>query len=199
MALVQSSSMDAGWEAVDFHLPDVEGRDWSLDDFNEYQGLLVVFTCNHCPYAKAAWPLLVELHEEFGEDIGFVAINPNDTSVVPEDGVDGMKKVVSEYEVEFPYLRDESQSTAHDYDAQCTPDVYLFVKSSAHLDGFAKARGIQSDVGWELFYRGRINDNWQNLDEVTEHSLHEAMTKLMNHEEMDDQWNPSMGCSIKWK
>lgn len=184
MAIVSSESLSIGWEAVDFLLPDVNGQKYSLSDFEEKEALLIVFTCNHCPYAQAAWPLLAELHNEFGDDVDFLAINSNDAEQYPEDGVEGMKAIIEEHGIEFPYVIDESQSVAHDYEAQCTPDVYLFNKG---------------EEGFELYYHGRINDNWQDPELVEERNLEEAIAALLNGAEPPMPQQPSMGCSIKWK
>lgn len=184
MAVINSEEFQRGWEAPDFVLPDVDGTTYSLSDFDEKDALLLVFTCNHCPYAKAAWPLLVELHQEFGDDVEFAAINSNDSVAYPEDGIDGMRGAIDGYGIEFPYLRDEAQNVAHDYDAQCTPDVYLFRKE---------------EEGFELFYHGRINDNWQDPEAVEERSLEEAIAALLNGAEPPAVQVPSMGCGIKWK
>ena len=138
MALVQSSKAASGWEAANFSLPGTDGKSYTLDSFSNTKGLVVVFTCNHCPYARAAWPLLIELAEKY-KDMGiqFVGINPNNEQEYPEDSFEEMKKRVSEWGINFPYLRDENQEVARAYDAQCTPDIYLF------------------DQERKLYYRGR--------------------------------------------
>lgn len=125
MALVQSSKAASGWQAPDFNLPGTDGKNYSLDSFKDAKGLVLIFTCNHCPYAKASWPLLIKLAEKY-KDVAFVGINPNDEQEYPEDSFEEMKKRVPEWGINFPYLRDENQKVARAYDAQCTPDIYLF-------------------------------------------------------------------------
>ncbi|MDO8504110.1 MAG: thioredoxin family protein [bacterium] len=138
MALVQSSKATSGWEAPNFDLPATDGNNYSLDSFKDAKGLVVVFTCNHCPYAKASWPLVIELARKYREHgVSFVGINPNDEVEYPEDSFEEMKKRISEWGINFPYLRDENQEVARAYDAQCTPDIYLF------------------DQERKLYYRGR--------------------------------------------
>ncbi len=182
MALIQSSKTPSGWEAPDFNLPGTDGESYSLDSFKDAKGLVVVFTCNHCPYARAAWPLLIELAAKYKDrGIAFVGINPNDETTFPEDSFEEMKKRISEWGINFPYLRDENQEIARVYDAQCTPDIYLF------------------DQARKLFYRGRINDNWQNPSLVTEHNLEDAIKGLLSGSPPPQNQPPSMGCSIKWK
>lgn len=179
---VESTTTSVGTRAPDFELPGTDGKTYSLDSFKEAKGLVVVFSCNHCPYARAAWPLLIELADRYRDKgIAFVAINPNDEEAYPEDSFEQMRKKVPEWGINMPYLRDESQEVARAYDAQCTPDIYLF------------------DSGRKLYYRGRINDNWQEPEKVTEHNLDDAIEALLRGDPPPDRQPPSMGCSIKWK
>ena len=172
------------WEAPDFSLVGTSDEEFSLENIEGYNGLLVVFTCNHCPYARAAWPTLVDLHELYGKEIAFVAINSNDSDTYPEDSFEEMKKRKEEWGILFPYLWDESQEVAEEYQAQCTPDPYLF----KYEDGV-----------WKLFYHGRINDNWQHPEQVKQNNLEDAMVSLLGDEEPPENQPASMGCSIKWK
>ncbi len=185
MSLVYSHRLPLGWQATEFKLSDVDGTDYSLKDFSKKQGLMIVFTCNHCPYAQASWPVLVDLYDVYKDDIDFVAINSNDDKEYPQDGLEGMKELVKEFGVEFPYLRDKTQKVAKEYQAQCTPDVYLFKN--------------MGNSKFELQYHGRINDNWQDPDQVDDHSLQNALEKLVNDDEPILDQYPSMGCSIKYK
>jgi len=184
MALVKSVSLPMGWEAVDFKLRGVDEKQYSLADFKDKRGLLIVFTCNHCPYAQVAWPLLVELDKKFGKEIGIVGINPNDAVRYADDSFEKMKELVEEQGIKFPYLVDESQELARQYQAQCTPDPYLFKNGKG---------------GFRLFYHGRINDNWQNPELVKEKNLEMAMENLLAGKSVTGEQPASMGCSIKWK
>ena len=182
MVLQYSDQLPLGWVAPEFSLTSAMGRLVRLSDFADRPGLLVVFTCNHCPYAQAAWPILVDLHEEFHDQVQFVAINSNDPVQVPEDGIDKMRELIVKMEIEFPYVIDEDKTVANALHAQCTPDLYLF-----------KNNGQQ----FELFYHGRVNDNWQHPENVTEHSLLDALRKLTADETPPANQYPSMGCSLK--
>lgn len=183
MALLYSEPLSLGWKAPDFELPGTDGKTYSLDNFKDKKGLLIIFTCNHCPYAEAAWPLLIKLHREFGNEIAFVAINPNDSENYPADSYTNMKKKREELNIPFAYLHDESQGVAKKYKAQCTPDPYLFKREN---DTF------------ELFYHGQLNDNWQSPEDVNERNLEDAMGILLNDQSPPTAQPPSMGCSIKW-
>lgn len=189
---IPSITLPLGTQAIDFDLPGCDGKDYALDDFGNARGLVVVFTCNHCPYAKAAWPLLIKLADEYQQEgISFVAINPNDESQYPEDSFEVMKQKVHEWGINFPYLRDKSQETARDYKAQCTPDIYVF--------NFKR----------ELYYHGRLNDAWppvqkvsgvwqQNSQKVKKEELKEALKRLLESKDPPKDQFPSLGCSIKW-
>ncbi len=182
MTLLQSSKTPVNWEAPNFNLPGTDGKSYSLASFKDAKGLVVVFTCNHCPYARAAWPLLTALATQYkGQGVEFVGINPNDEEEYPEDSFEEMKKRVPEWGINFPYLRDEDQTVVKAYDAQCTPDIYLF------------------DQNQTLYYRGRINDNWQQPGQVTQHNLEDAIECLLAGKEPPKNQPPSMGCSIKWR
>ncbi|MDD4351548.1 MAG: thioredoxin family protein [Candidatus Gracilibacteria bacterium] len=176
MSLRFSLKLPDKWPAPDFELVDTQGNLKKLADFQDKQGLLIVFTCNHCPYAIAAWPLLIELHKEFGDKVNFVAINSNDSVNYPADSFDKMKELA----LPFPYLYDETQEVARAYQAQCTPDLYLFKDS-------------------KLYYHGRINDNWEYPGKVTQEELKQALESLISGNEISANQKPSQGCSIKWK
>lgn len=184
MVLLESVTLIEDWIASDFKLKGTDGKEYSLKDFEEKDGLLIIFTCNHCPYAEASWPVLISLHQEFGDKVNMVAINSNDPVMYPDDDFENMKRLVKEKGIDFSYLVDETQGVAKKYKAQCTPDLYLFKK----VEGKFK-----------LYYHGRINDNWQNPEQVTEENLKEAMQSLIDGKEALKNQLPSMGCSIKWR
>ncbi len=146
------------------------------------KGLLVIFTCNHCPYAKAVWPRTIEL-AQMAKTLGIntVAINPNIHPDYPEDAPTVMKAKIKEWKIPFPYLIDESQGVARAYKAQCTPDIYLF------------------DSAERLVYHGRIDDNWQDASKVTKEELRAALTNLAGGKPVDRKQHPTIGCSIKWR
>ena len=179
---VESSQVNIGTKAFDFNLPDTTGKNYSLASFKDASSLVVAFTCNHCPYARAAWPLLIKLANEFHEKkIAFVAINPNDETLYPEDSFEVMKEKVPQWSINFPYLRDESQEVAKAYGAVCTPDIFVYDKNR------------------NLFYHGRINDNWQEPENVTREDLRAALNDLAEGKSAPTEQKPSIGCSIKWK
>jgi thiol-disulfide isomerase/thioredoxin len=183
MSLVYSKTLEIGSSPLDFSLKSTDRSEYSLSNLSSKKGLLILFTCNHCPYAKASWPILIELSNKY-PGIQFCAINPNDSTSHPDDSFESMIEEVKVRNIKFPYLHDTTQEVAKQYKAQCTPDPYLYK---------------QTDTGMELYYHGRINDNWQDSNRVSENSLEEAIIKLLANEESPSDQSPSMGCSIKWK
>lgn len=182
MALVESFDLPFGTEMPEFCLEDPFGETHSSDNLKGQKGLLVIFNCNHCPYANAQWPRFVRL-ARLGRQLGIntVAINANIHPDYPEDAPERMKDKIDELGIDFPYLIDESQDVARTFKAQCTPDPYLF-------DGDGK-----------LVYHGRLDDNWQDETGVTREELKEAVENLAAGHPVQKKQHPSMGCSIKWR
>ena len=125
MVSLETPICDFGRPALDFALPGVDGRIWTLEECRGDKGLLVMFICNHCPYVKAVRDRLVrDTRELLDYGIKSVAIMSNDTADYPEDSFENMKAVAAEFDFPFPYLLDESQAVAQAYGAVCTPDFF---------------------------------------------------------------------------
>jgi peroxiredoxin len=170
-----------GSKAASFNLKGTDDKYYSLDDFSGKKVLCVIFTCNHCPYAVAVEDRINSIAKKYAErSFALVCINSNDESLYPEDSFENMKKRAKEKGFVFPYLRDITQQAAKEYDAVCTPDIYLF------------------DENRILKYRGRIDDNWKDESGVTRRELEMAIELMLNDKEIDFEMVPSMGCSIKW-
>lgn len=181
MALVASIHVDPGWQMPDMALADVDGRPVGLKEQMGEKGLLVAFTCNHCPYALAVWPRLIRHAGRLSEmGIHTVAVNPNIHPDYPEDSVPAMREKIAEWGIDFPYLVDSEQAAARAFEAQCTPDLYLFT-----ADG-------------RLFYHGRIDDYWKDEAKVTRNELLAAAELLAVGESAPQPQHPTIGCSIKW-
>ena len=179
---IESTEIPIGITLPAFQLPDPNGTMQSSDGLLGPMGLLVIFTCNHCPYARAVWPRTITLATHAKKlGIHTVGINPNIHPNYPEDAPEVMKEKIVEWRIDFPYLIDESQNVARDYKAQCTPDIYLFDKNK------------------KLVYHGRVDDNWQDESKVTKHELKDAIDNLANGKVMSGKQFPSIGCSIKWR
>jgi peroxiredoxin len=182
MPLMHSNGMPLGTEAPPFALPGTDGKTYSLDSFSEAELLVVVFTCNHCPYAIACEDRLIALQADYRDKgVRLVAINPNDAENYPDDSFEKMKERAANKGFNFPYLRDESQEIARAYDAACTPDIFVF------------------DRDRKLLYNGRLDDNWKEPEDVSRHELREVLDAALEGKGVDFTHTPSMGCSIKWK
>lgn len=182
MALLESVKIPHGTIMPDFVLNDAFGKSYHGKDLFGERGLLIFFTCNHCPYAQALWPRLIRLSTYArGMRVGVAAVNPNINPDFPEDSPEKMKDAVKNLGIDFPYLVDDTQCVAKSFKAQCTPDIYLF-------------NGRK-----ELVYHGRVDDNWKDEDAVTREELKEAMNNMAAGLPQEKKQYPSMGCSIKWK
>lgn len=177
--------------APDFSLPAVDGKQYSLSDFADKKGLLVVFMCNHCPYVKAIQSRLVNLAKEFiPQGLGMIGINPNDPIRYPDDSFEAMKQMAKEFKYPFVYAQDITQETARAYDAVCTPEFYLY-QNKEHR--------------FRLVYHGRLDDSWKEESKVKIRDLHSAIQVLLKTPDVAASelakipQLPSMGCSIKWK
>ncbi|MFB1062960.1 thioredoxin family protein [Natrinema sp. H-ect4] len=194
------SALEAGDAAPDFELEGVDGETYTLESFADAEALLLVFTCNHCPYAQAKFELLNELSAEY-DDVAVVGINPNDAEEYPDDSFEKMQEFVAEGEIDYDaYLRDESQAVAREYGAVCTPDPFLFARRAAQRAAEGRAAEPRAEDGeFELVYQGRLDDALNPDDEPTRFHIREAIDAVLAGEAVDLEWQPSRGCSIKWK
>ena len=184
MVVMESDpALEADDPAPPFELEGTDGDTYTLESFADAEALLVVFTCNHCPYAKAKFDLLNELAAEYDE-VAVVGINPNDAEEYPEDSLEAMREYVADGRVAYDaYLRDADQTVAADYGAVCTPDPFLF----ANRDGT-----------FELVYNGRLDDALDPDATPSRYHVREAIEAVLAGEPVDLEWEPSRGCSIKW-
>lgn len=183
MSLLKSDSeLSTGEDAPDFELKSYREDKVALSDLDNYDGVLVVFICNHCPYVKAQTEELRKLAEEFSS-VAVVGINPN-AETHPEDSVEKMEKFVRENDLDsqnFYYLVDSDQKVAESYGATCTPDPFLL------------------DWRHRVHYHGRLNDRTSSDEEVEEREMHEIISKMLKRKQPPEEQKPSQGCSIKWK
>jgi peroxiredoxin len=187
MVLTESESgLTLGDESPAFELPGVDGETHALSDYADHDALLVVFTCNHCPYAVAKFDELNHLADEYDE-LAVVGINSNDDADYPEDSFEKMVEYVESGEVDYDaYLHDESQDVARAYGAVCTPDPFLFEN-----DGDA----------FRLAYHGRLDDALSPDDDPERFHMREAVDAVLDGRDVPfaEEDLPSRGCSIKWR
>jgi peroxiredoxin len=183
MALTETPVCDFGKPAIDFDLPGIDGRNWTLQACRGEQGTLVMFICNHCPYVKAIQQRMVrDTRELLDKGIRSVAIMSNDPADYPEDSFDNMKLIAAQFDFPFPYLFDETQETAKAYSAVCTPDFFGF------------------NAALELQYRGRLDDSRKDAaPEPARRELFEAMCRIAETGKGPADQIHSIGCSIKWR
>ncbi len=158
----------------------VDGKRYSLSSFATSPVLVVIFTCNHCPYVKAYEERMVAIQKAYAEEgVQIVAINSNDEKAYPEDSYPEMVKRAKERRFNFPYLRDSDQVAVTDYGAVCTPHVFAFDRDRI------------------LRYRGRIDDS-RDPANVTTHDLRNALDDLVLGKPVSVPDTKPFGCSIKW-
>lgn len=185
MVLITQSgptTLPLGGSAPDFSLPGTDGTTYSLGSFAASKLLVVSFTCNHCPYALGVEDRFIRLAKEYqARGAAFVAISANDAKNYPADSFENMKQRAEEKQYPFPYLYDESQTTAKAYGAVCTPHLFVF------------------DAKRKLIYEGRIDDNWKDESAVKVHDLRDALEAALTNQPVPRPQTNPMGCSIKWK
>lgn len=168
--------------ALDFNLPGVDAATYSLDSFKDAKALVVVFSCNHCPYVQAYEGRMIELQRDYeARGVRLIAINSNDAVNYPEDSFDEMKRRAQRLGFNFPYLRDESQQTARAYGATHTPHLFVFGPDR------------------RLAYTGKLDDNWQEPSKVGRRYLREALDDILAGRPVREPETHAIGCTIKWK
>lgn len=166
----------------DVKMMNVDGKEVTLAEARGKKGLLVVFTCNACPWAKAWETRIVELGNSAAKQgIGMVAVNPNDPSQVGEDGYDNMKARAKERGMKFPYVVDATSGVARAFGATRTPEAFLFDK-----DG-------------KLVYHGTIDDNAKEPKSVKSRYLNDAVNAVAAGKSVATSETKSLGCTIKFR
>jgi peroxiredoxin len=185
VAMAGTGGYGIGDKVDDFKLKNVDNKWVSLSDYNDSKGAIVIFTCNHCPYAKAYEDRIMELDKIYApKGYPVIAINPNDPSVYEEDSFENMQKRAQEKGYTFPYLFDEDQVVYPEFGATRTPHIFV-------LENGKK--------GWTVEYIGAIDNNYQDASEADEKYVEEAITALMNDEKPKVTETKAIGCSIKAK
>jgi peroxiredoxin len=179
---MSTDKLKIGSKAPDFNLLGVDKKYYSLDSFNDKEVLVIIFSCNHCPYVQAYEQRIISIQKDFADQgVQIIAINPNDDVNYPEDSFEEMIKRSNERKYNFPYLRDESQEVAKAYGATHTPEIFLFDKER------------------KLRYHGKIDDNWKEPEKVKYQYLRDAINEVIQGKEVSIPETFSIGCTIKWK
>ncbi len=190
-ALVMSAAFTSeggykpGDKAADFKLKNIDNEIISMANYKDAKGFIVIFTCNHCPFAKMYESRILVLDRKL-KKMGYpvIAISPNDPTIVPDDSFENMQKHAKEKNYSFPYLIDETQETAKMYGATKTPHVYILQKEKNEL---------------VVKYVGAIDDNAEDEKAVKEKYVENAITNLLDGKPVMPQTTKAIGCGIKWK
>jgi peroxiredoxin len=175
-------TLQIGQSAPDFNLPGVDGRSYRLADFTDAKLLVVVFSCNHCPYVIGSEDRMIQFHKDYApRGVAMVAINSNESENHPTDSFEHMVQRAKEKQFPFPYLRDENQQVALAYGALRTPHYYLF------------------DEQRKLRYTGRMDDNPRTPGAEKTHELRDAVDALLAGKEPPVKLTNPIGCNVKWK
>jgi peroxiredoxin len=170
-----------GTEAPQFDLPGVDGQNHSLDTYRDAEALVLVQSCNHCPYVQAWEGRLSAIARDYAErGVRVVAINSNDAANYPEDSFEEMQKRASAQGFAFDYLYDEPQAVARELAAERTPEVFLF------------------DRDRRLLYHGAIDDS-RDEEGVSQRYLRNALDAVLSGQEPAVSETPAVGCTVKWK
>ena len=174
------SHIPLGTDSPDFNLKATDNNFYNLSSFSDKKILVIMFTCNHCPYVKAYEDRLIKIQEDYSDrSISLIAINSNETINYPEDTFEKMQIRVTEKSYNFTYLRDEDQSVASSYGASFTPEIFVF------------------DSDRKLRYHGRIDDN-KDPNSVNSSDLRIALDAILSNSTIDNPETHGIGCSIKW-
>jgi peroxiredoxin len=163
------------------HLQGVDGKNHSSEDFHS-DILIIVFSCNHCPYVQAYEDRMNALQGDYrSRGVTLVAINSNDEQNYPDDSFANMVERAKQKGFDFPYLRDADQTVADSFGATHTPQFFVF------------------DRDRRLRYAGKMDDNWKEPHLVRESYLQNAIESLLSGKEVKTQETYSIGCTIKWR
>jgi peroxiredoxin len=170
-----------GTTAPDFELPGVDGRDHTLAEYADADVLVLVQSCNHCPYVQAWEGRISAIQRDYADrGVRLVAINSNDARSYPEDSFEEMVERSKQEEFAFDYLYDEDQAIARGLGSQRTPEVFLF------------------DRDRRLVYHGAIDDSRDDTA-VGAHYLRDALDAVLAGAQPEVTDTPPVGCTVKWK
>jgi len=175
-------TLDIGQAAPGFDLPGVDGKNHSLEEFAGAEVLVVVFSCNHCPYVVGSEDRMNAFHAQHApRGVAMIAVNSNETDGHPTDSFEHMKQRAKERSFKFPYVRDESQEVALAYGALRTPHFFVF------------------DSDRKLAYTGRMDDSPREPGKETTHELADAVEALLAGRPAPVPKTNPIGCNVKWR
>lgn len=174
-----------GDKVEDFKLKNIDGKMQSMADYKDAKGLIIIFTCNHCPFSVAYEDRIIDIHKRYApKGYPVIAINPNDAKIQPEDSFDKMKERAKKKKFPFAYLHDETQEVAKRFGASRTPHVFVVSKK---------------DSDFIVDYIGAIDDNSNEPQNVKTKYLENALNELIEGKTVTQNFTKAIGCTIKWK
>lgn len=182
LAAAPADEIEIGAAGPSFTLKGTDGKEHALSEFvSKSKATVVVFTCNHCPYAKGYEDRLIDLAKTYQpQGIAFVAINANDPKIAPDDSFEKMIERAKEKQLPYPYLYDETQEIARAYGAKVTPHIFVL------------------DAQGKLIYRGRV-DNSMKIEEVSDRDLKNALDAVLAGKPVPVASTKAFGCSVKYR
>lgn len=179
-SIVLAQGYKVGSKVEDFSLKNVDGSIVSLSDYSGEEGVVVIFTCNHCPYAIAYEDRIIDLHQKYSaKGYPVLAINPNDPNIQPDDSFEKMKERAEEKAFPFKYVFDENQEVYPKFGATRTPHCFLI------------------DKDMRVRYIGAIDDNYKSAEAVEKTYLEDAIEALSSGKNPDPNFTKAIGCTIK--
>ena len=177
-----ASTLSIGENAPDFDLVGTDVDYYSLDSFQEYENLIIFFTCNHCPYVTGSDEVTRATVEKFQETrFKFVAINSNSKNTYEEDSFENMVKRIDDLKFPWLYLYDETQKVAKDYGALKTPHFFVFNQER------------------KLVYTGRGVDSPKDSSNIKVNDLERVLEELKDDRKISVPVTNPIGCNIKWE
>ena len=178
-----------GDEVPDFSLLNTDGIHINMGLYKDAKGFIVIFTCDHCPYAKAYQERIKALNLKYApQGYMVLAINPNDPTENPSDSYDSMKVRYKSAHFNFPYLMDDQQKVASAFGATRTPHVFILQK-----------QGLGQTTKYMVRYIGAIDDNYEDASKVKNKYVEDAVNSLLKHEYPAVENTKAIGCGIKWR
>ena len=174
-------TLELGKGPPDFNLPGVDGKHYSSASFKDAKVLVIMFTCNHCPYVIGSEDRMLAFYRDYApKGVAMIGINSNETVGHPTDSFEHMKTHAAEKKFPWPYVRDDSQEVALAYGALRTPHYYVF------------------DQERKLRYTGRMDDNPRNPGQEKTHELRDAVDDLLAGRAVRVPLTNPIGCNVKW-
>ncbi|MBF6598784.1 MAG: thioredoxin family protein [Fermentimonas sp.] len=180
---LSAQPISVGSVAPDFALKNIDGSTISLSDYSNEKGVMVIFSCNPCPYVIAYEDRIIDLHNRYAaQGFPLVLINPNDADKQPVDSMDEMRVRAEEKNYPFPYLKDVDQSIYKAYGATRTPEIFLLKNNG--------------DGSFVVAYTGTVDDNYKDASAVNVSYASNAVNALLQGEEPNPTSTVAIGCSI---